>query len=137
MGFGAGTSINGLTNSTAIGSNATFTTSNTIQLGNGAITSLRCQVALTVVSDGRLKTNTTENVPGLQFISKLRPVTYNLISPEKLKTNFGSKDILLEDPDTKRIRTGFVAQDVMKTANVRRLRSPWPSWPFRWWRWAE
>ena len=28
-------------------------------------------------SDARLKTNINENVPGLEFIKHLRPVTYN------------------------------------------------------------
>lgn len=65
-----------LTNTTALGANATVFASNTIQLGDANITSLRCQVGLTVTSDARFKYDVQANVPGLAFIERLRPVTY-------------------------------------------------------------
>ncbi len=47
----------GLDNVIAIGKGAQVSTSNTIQLGNSTIASLRCQVALTIVSDSTKKEN--------------------------------------------------------------------------------
>lgn len=47
IGFNAGTSIDGISNSTAIGSQALATASNTIQLGNAAITSVKTSGKLT------------------------------------------------------------------------------------------
>ncbi|MFN9595464.1 MAG: tail fiber domain-containing protein [Bacteroidota bacterium] len=67
---------NGRTNSTAIGYNSEVDASNKVRIGNTAITSIGGQVAWTTFSDGRYKRNVEEDVPGLEFITKLRPVTY-------------------------------------------------------------
>jgi len=75
-----------LTNSNTTGSNNTFignqavgespTTSNHITLGNSSITKLRCQVALTTFSDGRDKTDILPLNYGMNFIDKLKPVSF-------------------------------------------------------------
>ena len=39
-----------------------------------------------------------------------------MISPERLENNLGAKDEE-EEPENKTLRTGFIAQDVMKAAN--------------------
>lgn len=78
------------------------------------------------LSDGRFKEDVKENVPGLEFISRLRPVTY-WINLDKLQ-----RHITAQMPDTiaarylpdgeamakarQEIRTGFVAQEVEATA---------------------
>ena len=68
----------GYTNSSAIGSQATITGSNQVVLGNSSVTAVNAYVSgLTNISDGRFKKNIRENVPGLEFITLLRPVTYN------------------------------------------------------------
>ena len=80
LGAAAGNTLTTGTNVTCIGYNsqpATATTSNQVQLGNGSITSLRCQVVLTVVSDERDKTNIVEIPVGLNLISKIRPVSFD------------------------------------------------------------
>ena len=71
-------SADGLTNTTAIGYNSSVAVSNQVVLGNGAVTSIGGAVSWSVISDGRFKTDVQANVPGLDFISKFRPVTYTL-----------------------------------------------------------
>ncbi len=63
-------------NMTAIGNGAVVSSANTILLGN--ITTTLVTSAVGSWSDGRFKTNVTENVKGLAFIEKLRPVTYKM-----------------------------------------------------------
>lgn len=67
----------GYTNIGGFGYNARPTASNMIRVGNTTVTSINGAVAFTVVSDGRFKTHVAEDVYGLDFIMKLRPVTYN------------------------------------------------------------
>ena len=79
LGGSAGNAVTSGSNNTALGYNAQInspTSSNQVQLGNGSITSLRCQVVLTVVSDERDKTNIVEIPVGLNLISKIRPVSF-------------------------------------------------------------
>jgi len=71
-------SIANLSNCTAIGYTAFATASNQIRIGNTLITSIGGQVGWTTFSDGRYKKNLKEDVPGLEFINQLRPVTYFL-----------------------------------------------------------
>jgi hypothetical protein len=63
-------------NSTAIGYQALVNANNTIVLGNASITRIGGIVGWTSVSDGRYKKSVAEDVKGLDFIMKLRPVTY-------------------------------------------------------------
>jgi len=77
---GAGVDIAGnpsVNNSSALGQNVQITASNQVRIGNINITSIGGQVGWTTFSDARIKKNVLENVPGLTFIEKLRPVTYN------------------------------------------------------------
>jgi hypothetical protein len=46
-------------------------------LGNTSVTSVRASGSFIIMSDGRFKDNRKENVPGLDFIKELKPVTYN------------------------------------------------------------
>ena len=63
-------------NSTAIGQSARPTASNTVRVGNTTITSIGGYASWSNLSDGRYKDNVEEDVAGLEFIRKLRPVTY-------------------------------------------------------------
>lgn len=119
---GARTSVanNNLTNATAIGYLATVNASNKVVVGNTAVTVIGGQVNWSVLSDGRFKKNIKQNVPGLEFISKLKPVTYN-IDVEKLDTHLGNTisetaDKNMRTAATNKIRTGFIAQEVEQTA---------------------
>jgi trimeric autotransporter adhesin len=105
----------GLTNTTALGSNARPTASNQVRIGNSGVTSIGGQVSWSTLSDGRFKTDIKEDVSGLEFIIKLRPVSYSvdreavskfLQIPDSLRIQFQG-----ERKNTAR-QTGFVAQEV-------------------------
>ena len=64
-------------NSTALGANTNITASNQVRLGNNAVSSIGGGlVDWTTLSDARFKTENATKVPGIDFIKKLRPVTY-------------------------------------------------------------
>jgi len=111
-------------NWTAIGYNtgAGYSASNSVELGNSSVSLVRGQVNYSTFSDRRIKDNIEENVPGLRFISLLKPVTYNLNIHRQNQLMYGK-----EKPDTvnwegkydiEKIKmTGFIAQDVEAAAN--------------------
>lgn len=154
LGFGAGHSFNhtvstfvgtatnastDVFNSTALGYEATVTGSNQVRVGNAAITSIGGQVSWTSFSDGRYKKNLSEEVPGLSFITKLRPLTYTLDVEgidDKVKRSKpqasgksldeGAKELSTVQPSAEQRKanyekakvkyTGFVAQEVEEAA---------------------
>jgi len=116
LGYNADVSTGVLTNATALGANAVVSASNTIQLGNSSIVSLRCQVALTVSSDARFKYNVRPNVPGLAFITKLRPVTYRFDAAQlETFTRTGTLGPGRADKSAA-VQSGFLAQEVETAA---------------------
>ncbi len=114
-----------LNNATAIGNGAIVNASNKVRIGNTAVTVIEGQVPFTTPSDGRFKFNIQENVRGLDFIMKLRPVTYQFdvkkqegftrgtIKPGELNNYITSAG---NDEATQMIRTGFIAQEVEQAA---------------------
>jgi Chaperone of endosialidase len=123
IGANSGANSNGLYNCVAIGNDAVCTASNQVRIGNSSTTSIGGFANWTNISDGRYKKNINENVKGLDFIMKLRPVTYQLdiagISKklneanDKERDEFSKKAIAEKE---KTILTGFVAQEVEKAA---------------------
>jgi len=99
IGANAKASANGERNQIVIGYNAVGKGSNTVQIGNANMTSIGGQVAWSNPSDIRLKKDIVSSTHGLDFISKLRPVTYYM------KT--GTQDL----------QSGFIAQEVEAAAN--------------------
>ncbi|HEX2899616.1 MAG TPA: T9SS type A sorting domain-containing protein, partial [Bacteroidia bacterium] len=78
LGYYANVSTNNLTNATALGSNAVVNASNKVRIGSAAVTVVEGPVAYTI-SDGRFKNNVNDDdVKGLEFIQRLRPVVYNM-----------------------------------------------------------
>ena len=108
-----------LTNATAIGANAIVAASNMVQIGSTSVTTIQGQVPFTTPSDGRFKFNVRENVKGLDFILKLRPVTYQFNTKKEedfirgVKT--GGTPVVYNEAMMVR-RTGFIAQEVEKAA---------------------
>jgi len=78
--IGANTNVsqNGLFNCVALGESSACTASNQVRFGNTSTTSIGGVVGYTNLSDGRFKKNIQEKVKGIDFIMKLRPVTYQL-----------------------------------------------------------
>jgi len=62
----------------ALGIQGNGNDSNQAVIGNPGMTSIGGYVAWSNLSDGRFKKNIKENVPGLEFIKQLRPITYTL-----------------------------------------------------------
>ena len=111
------------TNSTGIGYNADNTASNSVRLGNAAVSSIGGQVGWTTLSDGRFKTNVrTDEVKGLEFIMGLEPLTYTYDIDEQAawkERNYGEKDTAQWEGkyDIEQLRfSGFIAQDVEQLA---------------------
>lgn len=129
---GANTDANddGYSDVIALGEGVICTASHQVRIGNAAITSIGGYADWTNISDGRIKKNIKQNVPGLAFINKLRPVTYNLdldaadkilqvkhikdtVSTSLQNMQSGTEERKLKEQI---VYTGFVAQEVEKAA---------------------
>ena len=86
-------------NEIVIGANAIGRGSNTVMIGDANITSIGGYTAWSNYSDSRLKKDVATSTYGLNFINKLRPVTY--------KMKKGTTDL----------QSGFIAQEVETAAN--------------------
>jgi len=125
IGYHANTFGNAQYNSTALGYNAVAMNSNDLRLGNTTCTLISGNPAVYTGSDARFKTNVSEeDVVGLDFIKRLRPVVYNFDT--KKQTEFITKNMpdslrkhhLADDfgPSTAIRQSGFIAQEVEKAA---------------------
>ncbi|MEI6264651.1 MAG: tail fiber domain-containing protein [Sphingobacteriia bacterium] len=118
IGNGADVSLNNLSNATAIGNGAIVDANNKVRIGNATVGIIEGQVAYSIASDARFKYNIEENIPGLEFITKLKPVSY-LFDDLKLDNFVKTGDLNapkfsnVNYSDKVQIRkTGFLAQDV-------------------------
>lgn len=126
-GTGSNVSANNLDYASAFGAFAVSNANNKTVIGrNVAGTVIGGFVNWSNLSDGRFKEDVKENVPGLDFIRQLRPVTY-WINVDKLQ-----RHITAQMPDSvtafylptaeeqalakQEIRTGFIAQEVEAVA---------------------
>ena len=122
LGYNAWPSSGTITNYTGIGYNVGGggSVSNSVEIGNTSVSWIGGTVTWTTYSDERIKNNVSENVPGLAFINKLRPVTYNLNIHKQNEMMYKGKDKQEEwdsKYDIEKIRmTGFIAQEVEKAA---------------------
>ena len=78
------------------------TTSNNIVMGNNSNTNAYIKIAWTVTSDSRDKTNVTPIGLGLDFVSKLNPVSYQFTNNRDEKLPVGD------------VKYGFLAQDILE-----------------------
>ncbi len=96
------------TNSIAIGNNAVITADNVVRIGNASTVSVGGFSNWTNVSDKRFKKNINyKNVPGLDFILKLKPVSYTL--DQDVISTFLK---IGKQPNVVSQQTGFIAQEV-------------------------
>ncbi len=121
-GAGPGLGNDNLSNTIAIGCNAIVTSDNTTVIGNSSMTSIGGYVGWSNLSDGRFKSNVKEDVPGIDFIKKLRPVTYtyNLRSFDAF-SGLDDKSMTSCQAAARKAKesityTGFIAQEVEKAA---------------------
>ena len=95
--------------------------SNTVEIGNTSVTYIGGQVGFSSFSDGRVKNRVQENVSGLDFIMRLRPVTYHFDLHKQNEMVYGT-----EQPGEwdgmydleHRTMTGFIAQEVEAAAKA-------------------
>lgn len=130
--IGANSIVNGtdIYNTIALGVSVITTASNQARIGNSSTTSIGGYAGWTNISDGRVKKNVSDNVPGLSFINMLKPVTYNLDldavdriiqAPGRKNKDGSSIPAMPFETDARKqkeqiLYTGFVAQDVEKAA---------------------
>jgi len=109
LGNSAGVNITTGTNNICLGSGSgpsSATQTNSVYLGNDSIQHLFCKVNIIETSDARDKTNIVPIIPGLNYITKLNPVSYN----------FKNDRACTDDSKTCPIkRLGFLAQEVLAT----------------------
>jgi len=127
VGYNAYANAAAYSNSSVLGYNTTMSASNQMRFGNTSITSIGGQVGWSTISDARVKRNIQKNVPGLDFILKLHPVTYNidvattdkLLHQDEIKLHDGQtapvvtqEELNARDAKSKIVYSGFIAQDV-------------------------
>lgn len=118
VGYLTGPNNGALNNTTALGNGTNTTASNQVRIGNAAVTSIGGIVGWTTLSDGRYKTQVKEDIQGLPFIMKLRPVSY-LLDIRKFNQTHNLHDSVTwkEKYDGEFMRhTGFIAQEVEQAA---------------------
>lgn len=112
--IGSGSNSDGV-NAIAIGYQSSVTADNEVRVGNNAIASIGGVVNWTATSDGRMKSEVRENVPGLDFINGLRPVTYQMNMEKEYalrgqEVPDGLHEAIENKKDTR--YSGFIAQEV-------------------------
>lgn len=130
IGYNADMSLADLTNASSFGQNATVSVSNKVRIGDTNISVIEGQVDWSFPSDGRFKNNIQENVKGLDFITKLRPVTYQFdvakfsahVAPDRKddaeETTPSPEQIASTAAASEIIHTGFIAQEVEAAARA-------------------
>jgi trimeric autotransporter adhesin len=113
----ADASAAGISNAAAIGARAIVNTSNKVRIGNTSVTVIEGQVGWSWPSDGRFKTNVQQDVPGLQLVNLLRPVSYNF-ETEKFQRFLGTPDSAVNETKSQFVtssqikHTGLIAQEL-------------------------
>lgn len=106
-------------NSIAIGDAVAITAGNQVRIGDGGVTSIGGFANWTNVSDERFKKDIQQNVPGLTFIKKLKPVTYHLDMDAIANLMKTPDELRKKDIETEKealLQTGFIAQEVEQAA---------------------
>jgi hypothetical protein len=124
---GSGPPNNSMFNCTLIGHTAGGTNggNNKVCIGNTSVTSIKGQVNFSTYSDERFKTKIQPLLHGLDFINRLKPITYTVDIDRLNHLIYGSKsDTLFADESMKKsieanskiIYSGFSAQQVEQVA---------------------
>ncbi|MFH2144207.1 MAG: tail fiber domain-containing protein, partial [Bacteroidota bacterium] len=107
-------------NSMALGYSSQISGDNMVRVGNASVGSIGGFADWTNVSDIRFKKDIHETVPGLAFITKLRPVTYYLDMDKIAEFNKTPDSLRLKESEAIKgnmLQTGFIAQEVESAAN--------------------
>ena len=94
IGYSANASAVDLTNATAIGFAAVVDASNKVRIGNSLVTVIGGAVAWSNLSDIRAKKNIKDLSLGLDFITSLKPIEYNMKEgDDRINLGFSAQDI--------------------------------------------
>ncbi len=122
VGYYATVDYGNLYNASMFGYLTPATASNQVRIGNFQVTSIGGNVGWTTLADKFFQKNIKNNVPGLDFINKLNPVTYQ-VSTDAIKQFIKnipdvSDDLHKEASEKKEavIQSGFIAQEVEEAA---------------------
>jgi len=125
---GYGSSTNGNVsgdNNTFIGNNSVGTSnsvSNVITLGNGSISTLRCQVtSITSLSDERDKKDIVNLSAGLEFLNKLRPVSFIWNTRDKAKVDIEDNGFIAQELISVQEETGITIPNLINADNPDKL----------------
>ncbi len=120
LGYQANVDNNARTNSITIAGNGNLALGgdNRVRIGNSSMSSIGGQVGWTTISDERVKENVTDNVKGLAFIMKLKPVTYNysIAKSNGIQGKEGKDEWAGKNDIEKMLFSGFLSQEVEKAA---------------------
>ncbi len=119
VGYGADVLTDGLYNASAFGNGAIVTASNQVIIGDSNVISIGGFANWSNLSDGKYKIAVQENVSGLAFIKKLRPVTYQVDTDKLAALTHKQKKCLSKATESKQsqiVRTGLIAQEVETAA---------------------
>ncbi len=117
IGHSAGPAVGNvnLIHATAIGYAAQNTANFQVRIGHDLINDIGGQVSWSTLSDGRFKRDIKEDIAGLEFINKLRPVSYTvdhaaLVRSHNIPDSIATQLQVGRKADVR--QTGFVAQEV-------------------------
>ncbi len=104
-----------LIHATAIGYATQNTANFQVRIGHDLINDIGGQVSWSTLSDGRFKRDIKEDIAGLEFINKLRPVSYTvdhaaLVRSHNIPDSIATQLQVGRKADVR--QTGFVAQEV-------------------------
>ncbi|MBK9273946.1 MAG: tail fiber domain-containing protein [Flavobacteriales bacterium] len=119
LGYSANSNAGNFTNSTGVGYDSEPNASNKVQLGNPTVSVIGGYANWSNLSDGRFKSDVRENVAGLDFVLKLRPVTYHLDMEALAGFQGTPQELRLPEAEALKaaeLQVGFVAQEVEQAA---------------------
>jgi len=125
---GYGASANGNVsgdNNTFIGFNAVGTStsaSNVITLGNSSISTIRCAAtSITALSDERDKKDIFNLTAGLEFLNKLRPVSFTWNTRDKAKVDIEDNGFIAQELISVQEETGITIPNLINADNPDKL----------------
>lgn len=116
IGRNSGPNTNWISNTIALGPFSTTTAYGQVRIGNTNTSDIGGYSNWSNLSDKRFKYDIKQNVPGLAFITKLKPVTYK-VDHKKLNSFLKIEYPKMYNINNTTIQTGFLAQDVATSAS--------------------
>lgn len=122
--IGYETDVDDLSNTSVFGYQATGTANNQVRFGNSSVSSIGGSCDWTTIVDESILVDVKDNIPGLEFIKRLRGVKY-ILDRKSIITHLQSFNPKIKTIPHEKIFTdhqntpnlGFIAQEVAEVAN--------------------